>query len=72
MSTLFRPLSLKSVHKVLCFILALFFPHKKVFCIFFSPSMTLFGINVSKPKYTIFEIASDSKIIFLSSYSCLT
>ena len=31
----------------------------------------MFGISVSKGKHTIFEIASDSKIIFPSSDSCV-
>ena len=61
-SALFRPPLLKQF-QVSRFILALSFPCKKCFCIFFSSITTLFGTNVINAKSTNCEIASDLNIL---------
>ena len=45
MSTLFKSPSVKLLHNVSYFVFARLFPHRKVFCIWFSSSRTEFAIN---------------------------
>ena len=71
-STLFKPPSVKLLHNKSCFIFAGLFPHRKVFCIFYSSLRTEFGIHVSNAKHTILEIGSDLKIVIFLPVTILS
>ena len=79
MPTFFKPPSLYLLHNFSFLILSFLFPHKNIFWICCSLSITEFGIIVYKANYTIFEMVKDLKIVifpskvsFLICYSLIT